>query len=124
MALFLLLFGLYEVGQAAWMAVGPHSFYEAVGPFGAYNDHYVRDAAALTFGLGAVLLIAARRPSWRAPALAANAIAFGVHAINHLVDIGDADPESVGYIDFVSLTLGAVLLAALAARAAREEART
>jgi hypothetical protein len=46
---------------------------------------------------------------------------FAFHGLNHLVDIGDADPESVGVADFVSLALGALLLAWLLARAVREE---
>ena len=37
------------------------------------------------------------------------------------MDIGDADPESVGVFDFVALTIGALTLAWLLARAVREE---
>jgi hypothetical protein len=45
---------------------------------------------------------------------------FLFHSINHLVDIGDADPKSVGVFDFVTLTIGFLTLAWLLARAARE----
>jgi hypothetical protein len=45
---------------------------------------------------------------------------FAFHAVNHLVDIGEADPESVGVVDFVMLTVGALTLAWLLARAVRE----
>ncbi|MBA3301711.1 MAG: DUF4345 family protein [Thermoleophilaceae bacterium] len=120
----LLLTGLVLVGQALWMFFAPESFYDAAGPFGVYNDHYVRDAATFTFGLGAILVLAAPRPSWRIPALVVVAITFGVHAINHLVDIGDADPKWVGYFDFFLLAGTAILLAGFARRLSDERTRT
>lgn len=116
-------FGLYQVAQAAWMTLAPRSFYDAVAAFGTYNDHYIRDVAAFTFGLGAILLISAGRSSWRAPALAVNALAWSAHALNHLWDIGDTDPGYVGVVDFVALAAGALVLAWLAARAATMEER-
>ena len=117
----LLITGLTLVAQALWMFFAPESFYDAAGPFGVYNDHYVRDAATFTFGLGAILVLAAPRPTWRVPALVAVAITFAAHAINHLVDISDADPKSVGYIDFFLLAGTAVLLAGFAKRLNDEE---
>ncbi|MBA2505526.1 MAG: DUF4345 family protein [Thermoleophilaceae bacterium] len=116
----LLVLGAALIAQALWMFFGPQSFYDAVGPFGVYNDHYVRDAATFTFGLGAILVLAAPRPSWRVPALAVTAITFAAHAINHLVDIGDADPKVVGYIDFFLLAGTAVMLAGLARKVDQE----
>jgi hypothetical protein len=41
------------------------------------------------FVLGAA--IAARRPSWRAPVLAMTTIQYMTHAINHGIDVNDAN---------------------------------
>jgi Domain of unknown function (DUF4345) len=123
--LLLLSLGLLLVGQALWMFFFPESFYDSLGGFGVYNDHYIRDAATFNFGLGAILVLAAERPAWRVPALVVVAITFAAHAINHLIDIGDADPQWAGYFDFFSLAGGALLLAGLAKRISdNQELRT
>ena len=49
------------------------------------------------------------------------AVQFSLHAVNHLVDISAARPELVGPIDFVLVTLGAMLAVLLAVRAKREQ---
>jgi hypothetical protein len=111
--------GAYHVALGLWQAVDPGGFFDALGPFGAANDHYVRDVASWTLALGATLLVAASRPAWRVPMLAFAALQYGLHALNHLLDIGDADPGWVGVFDFVALSAGTALLAALARREAR-----
>ena len=40
----LLGFAAVHLGLALLMVVSAHSFYTAVGPFGGYNGHYIRDA--------------------------------------------------------------------------------
>ena len=84
------------------MAIAPHAFYNAIGPFGAYNRHYIRDVATFCGprrrpGGGRA------RPSWRVPVLAVTTIQFALHSLNHLVDIGNAHPRWTGYFDFFSL---------------------
>ena len=102
--------------------VDPSGFYDAVGPFPPYNDHYIRDAAgAMQGSLGVAMAIAVWRRSWRVGVLGYGLLHFAFHAVNHLVDIGDADPESVGVLDFVGLAVGALTLAWLFMRAVREE---
>ena len=71
--------------------------------------------------LGVAMAIAVFRRSWRVGVLGYALLQFAFHAVNHLVDIGDADPESVGVVDFVGLAIGALALGWLLARAAREE---
>ena len=71
--------------------------------------------------LGVAMAIAVFRRSWRVGVLGYATLHFLFHSINHLVDIGDADPESVGVVDFVALTIGALTLGWLLMRAAREE---
>jgi hypothetical protein len=109
----LLAFAAVEIGLAIFMAFAPHRFYIAIGPFGARNDHYVRDVATYNAALGAALLIAVRYPSWRAPVLAIMTIQFALHSLNHLLDIGDAHPGWVGYFDFFTLAGATLQLAGL-----------
>ncbi|WP_205697156.1 hypothetical protein [Conexibacter sp. SYSU D00693] len=115
----LLALGVLQLLQGLWMAVDPGSFFDTLGAFGARNDHYVRDAATPTLALGGVALAAVSRPSWRAPVLAFAALWFGLHAVNHLADVSDANADGVGPLDLVllaGLTAGLAWLAALARR--------
>jgi hypothetical protein len=96
-------------GLLLWLT--PSFFYDEIGPFGPRNDHYMADVATWYLALGAALLIAVRRESWRVPVLALALAQYVLHSINHLIDIGEADPSWLGPADFVSLGLGAVLLA-------------
>ncbi|HYF24684.1 MAG TPA: DUF6790 family protein [Baekduia sp.] len=117
----LVVLGVVQLAQGAWMVLDPGSFFDAVGPFGTRNDHYVRDMATPTLALGVTALLAAPRPSWRLPVLTFSALFLGLHGVNHLADIGEADPEAVGVTDFVTLALGAAALAWLAVLARRDE---
>jgi hypothetical protein len=113
----------YNFALAVFMAAFPHTFYESVGPFGVANDHYIRDTATFAAAMGVGLVIALRRESWRAPMLVISAVQFGLHSINHLLDIGKAHPRYVGYFDFFSLAASTLLIAWLARLAmARETA--
>ncbi|HEX8105520.1 MAG TPA: hypothetical protein VF533_23090 [Solirubrobacteraceae bacterium] len=109
----------YQLALGLFMAVAPGTFFSEVGPFGARNDHYVRDMASWELALAAVAFVAARRPAWRAPVLCLAAVHFGLHALNHLADVDAADPHWVGLFDLVSLAAGTALLAWLWRRAAR-----
>jgi hypothetical protein len=103
-------FAVYYVGLGIWMAVSPDSFYTAIGPFETRNDHYLRDTATFQIAIGVGLWIAISRPSWRVPMLTISAIQFGLHSINHLVDIDSAHPRWIGYFDFFALLLTTVQL--------------
>ncbi len=113
-------FAVLQLGLALLMAAGPHVFYTAVGPFGAYNSHYIRDLSTFYAATGVGLLLAIRRASWRVPMLALMTIQYALHSVNHLIDIGNAHPAWNGYFDFFSLTAATVLLAWLWRRAALE----
>jgi len=104
---------VYDLGLAVFMAVSPHSFFTNVGPFGARNDHYIRDTATFSAAIGVGLVIALRRPSWRVPMLAISTVQFALHSINHLVDIDAAHPAWKGYFDFASLAASTFLVAGL-----------
>jgi hypothetical protein len=109
----LVVFAAIQLALAAFMAIAPHAFYTSIGPFGAQNDHYLRDVSTYNGALGVGLAVAVRRASWRVPMLAILTIQFGLHSINHLVDISAADPTWVGYLDFFALAAATVQLALL-----------
>lgn len=116
-------FAVLQLGLALLMAAAPHEFYTAIGPFGTYNGHYIRDLATFYAATGVGLLVAIRHASWRVPMLALMTIQYGLHSVNHLIDIGKAHPAWNGYFDFGSLAAATLLLAWLWRRAALE-ART
>lgn len=94
-----------QLGLGLWQAVAPAGFFHTLAGYGARNDHFVRDLASLYLALGATLLIAAARPSWRVPVLLFATLQYGLHALAHLLDISEADPAWIGYFDFVSLVV-------------------
>jgi hypothetical protein len=114
-------FAVYHLVLAAWMVVSPHSFYKAIGPFDAYNSHYIRDTATFEAALGVGLAVAVWRPAWRIPVLVVVTVQFALHSINHLVDVDAAHPAWTGWFDFLGLLAATLLLAALLVRARREQ---
>jgi hypothetical protein len=103
-------FGASQLALGAYMAIAPRSFFDLLGTFGTYNDHYIRDTATFYLALGVVALLAAGRASWRPAVLAFAAIQYALHTVNHIVDAGDADPTALGVFDAVSLGGLAVVL--------------
>lgn len=110
---------LYHIALAAFMAAAPHTFYTSLGPFGAYNSHYIRDTATFEAALGLGLLIAIGRASWRVPVLAVVTAQFALHTVNHLLDVDRAHPAWIGWFDFLGLLMATILLGTLLARARR-----
>ncbi len=104
-------FAVVELSLALFMAVSPHAFYTAIGPFGTFNGHYIRDVASFEAALGLALAVAVRRPSWRVPVLALATVQYALHSVNHLIDIGNAHPAWAGYFDFFTLAAATVVLA-------------
>jgi hypothetical protein len=117
----LITFAAYHLTIAGLMTFAPHTFFTDIGPFGAQNDHYLRDTATFNAAFGATLLIAYRRVSWRTPVLFCVALQFALHAINHLADIGAAHPHWLGPADFAALALSTVVLAWLTWESNREQ---
>ena len=111
MRFLLIAFAVAQLVTGLLLWITPGFFYEEIGPFGARNDHYMGDVATWYLALGGALLVAVRRESWRVPVLVLALTQYVLHSINHLVDISEADPSWLGPADFVSLTLGDVLLA-------------
>ncbi len=116
--------GAYHLALGALMAIAPDTFFAEIGPFGVQNDHYIRDTATYNLAAGAVALVAVSRRSWRIPVLVFLVIQFALHSVNHLVDIDEAVPSSVGVFDFVALVVATVLLAVLLVRTREKKALT
>ena len=105
--------GLTQLIPALWIVIAPHSFFDHIGPFGAYNSHYLGDAAALQGGIAVPLIAAAWLPPLRAGALSIALAAVSFHAINHWIDVNAAHPGSNADIaDAILLTVLAVLMLA------------
>jgi hypothetical protein len=111
MRILLIVFAATQVviGLLLWLA--PGFFFDEIGPFGERNDHYMADVATFYLALGAVTFVAVRREAWRVPVLAFALAHYALHALNHLIDIGEPDPSWVGPADFVALAMGAALVA-------------
>jgi hypothetical protein len=86
------------------------------------NDHYMGDLATWYLALGAAALVAIRRVEWRLPVLVIAFVQNALHAVNYLIDVGEADPEWLGPVNFVLLVLVSILLAWMIQRE-REPAR-
>lgn len=115
----LVAFAVYQFVVAALMVFAPHTFFTDIGPFGAQNNHYLRDTATYNAAFGAALAVAYWRVAWRTPVLCCLALQFVLHSINHLADIGSAHPHWLGPADFISLSLATAVLVWLARESTR-----
>jgi hypothetical protein len=95
-------------GAGLWLT--PGFFHDEIGPYGVRNDHYMGDLATWYLALGAVTFVAVRHTGWRVPVLALAFIQYALHSINHLIDVGEADPGWLGPANLVSLLLATALL--------------
>jgi uncharacterized protein DUF4345 len=111
--------GATQLALGAFQAIAPGTFFDAIADYGERNDHFLRDISTLYLALGVTLVLAASRPSWRVPVLAFATIQYVLHAVNHLIDVGEADPGWLGPFNLVSLLLFALLLAYLLRESAR-----
>ena len=107
----LALFAALQLLTGALLWLTPGFFYEEVGPFGPRNDHYMGDLATWYLALGALVLVAVRRREWRVPVLALALLQNLLHAFNHLLDLGEADPAWLGPATLISLVVLSGLLA-------------
>ena len=112
-----------HVGLGLLAAVAPGTFFDEVGPFGTPNDHYVRDAVAAFQGsLGLAMAVAVVRREWRIGVLGYAVLQYALHSLNHLADVGEADPAVYGPLDLAGVVAGTLVWGALLARALRERA--
>jgi hypothetical protein len=113
-------YALAHIGLGGWQLLSPRSFFDAIGPFGSLNSHYVRDVGTFTLALGIAFAVAFRWPAWRVGVIGYAFLQYAFHALNHLADIGKAHPHAVGPVDFATIALTAGLLAWMLVAAVRE----
>jgi hypothetical protein len=106
----LIVFGAVQVVTGALLWLAPGFFHDEIGPYGARNDHYMGDLATWYLALGAAALVAVRRAGWRVPVLALAFLQYALHSVNHVIDVGEADPDWLGPVNLVSLVLATLLL--------------
>jgi hypothetical protein len=111
----------YQIVTGAMALIAPDTFFDEIGRYGIENSHYVGDVGAFMLAAGIALAVCVVRPSWRVPILWTGAFWFGLHALNHAFDTGEARSEARGWLDTILLALGAVGSAYLATVAARME---
>jgi hypothetical protein len=119
----LLFAGAYHLATGLLALIAPGTFFDEIGRYGAENLHYVGDVGAFQAAAGTGLLVAAARPAWRAPMLWVGAAWYGLHALNHAFDTGEARSDARGIADTVLLALGALGSAYLARVAERLQGR-
>jgi uncharacterized membrane protein len=102
--------GAVQLGLGGWMALAPASFFARVAPFGVRNDHLLRDLSTISLALGVAALLAAARPTWRVPVLTITLLQFTLHTLNHLLDIGHAEPSWLGPANALLLGLATAAL--------------
>jgi hypothetical protein len=115
----LALLAAYHVVTGALALIAPDTFFDQIGKYGVENSHYVGDVGAFILAYGIALLVAIRVPSWRVPVLGLGVFWYGLHALNHAFDTGQARSEARGWSDTILLAFGAALNAYLARVAAR-----
>lgn len=98
----------YQIVTGVMALVAPDTFFDEIGRYGVENSHYVGDVGAFMLAAGIALAICVVRPAWRVPILWTGAIWFGLHALNHAFDTGEARSDARGWADTVLLALGAV----------------
>ena len=110
----LALSGAYLLASGLLALIAPDTFFDDIGRYGVENSHYVGDVGAFLAAAGIGVMLSVNRPAWRAPLLWVGAVWFGLHALNHLFDIGEARSDARGILDTVLLALGAIGAAYLA----------
>jgi hypothetical protein len=115
----LLVAAAYHLVLGAFMFFAPGAFYDSIGKFSAKNPHYIKDVSTFYIALGAVFWAAVHRPSWRVPLLVFTTLAYALHTLNHLIDVGKAATPARGWFSVFSLGLLTAAFAFLLGAAAR-----
>jgi hypothetical protein len=110
MRVLLIAFAAVQLITGALLWLAPGFFHDEIGPYGARNDHYMGDLATWYLALGAALLVAVRRVEWRVPVLALALVQYALHSLNHVIDVGEADPGWLGPVNLVLIALATLLL--------------
>ena len=100
----LVVLGALNAASGALALIAPDTFFDQIGRYGVENSHYVGDVGAFVLAFGIAVLVAAWRPSWRVPVLALGALWYGLHALNHAFDVGQAPSDGRDPLPLAVLT--------------------
>ena len=93
---------VFNLVIGVWAFFAPRSFFENVGAFPPYNEHFIHDIGAFELGLGVTAAAALVWSDGLSVALAGNAVAAVVHWVAHLIDrdLGgrSTDPFGLGLL--------------------------
>ena len=109
----------YHVATGLLAMLAPATFFDEIGKYGAENTHYVGDVGSFILAYGIAVAISIRVPSWRVPVLWLGALWYGLHAVNHVFDTGQARSDARGWTDTVLLAFGGFFFAYFARVAER-----
>src|SRR2546421_6893175 len=108
----LVVLGALNAASGALALVAPDTFFDQIGRYGVENSHYVGDVGAFVLAFGiAVLVAAARRPSWRGPVRAPGGPRYGPHTPNPTLPVGQGPSHAPGDPDTAHLGEGGLLFA-------------
>jgi hypothetical protein len=116
-------FAAVQVLTGALLWLVPGFFHDEIGPYGVRNDHYMGDLATWNLALGAAAFVAVRNVAWRIPVLAVALLQYALHSLNHLIDVGEADPEWLGPVNLILIVLTTLVLGWMLRTETREPAR-
>ena len=112
-AIVLAVVGVLQLATGLLAFFAPGAFYDLIASYPPENDHFLKDLGSWNLALGAIALYGARRADWRLPLLGFLALQYGVHAISHVIDVDQADPQWQGTFGLVGQVFGTAVLAAL-----------
>ena len=92
------------------IVTAPSLFHEWFANFGPKHPHLLRDVGTIYLATGVALAVSVRRPSWRQGAVGVLALQYAAHAVNHLVNVNNADPAWVGPFDLAVQVAGTAIL--------------
>jgi hypothetical protein len=105
----LVIYGIYSTVLGLVMLLAPGLMFDTVGGFGVRNDHYILDLAGFELPLGLMYLAAIRWPGWRVPTLVFATAHYALHAVSHVIDVGNATPPWMGVFDLTAIAVGLVV---------------
>jgi hypothetical protein len=98
---------VFHLGVGLWAFAAPLSFFEIVGPYPPYNEHFLHDIGAFNLGLGAAAIAGLLFADALVAVLTALAVAEVMHEIAHITDrlLGGypSDPYTLGALVVVVL---------------------
>ena len=95
---------VFWLGSGSWAFLAPRSFFDQLGTFPPYNEHFVHDIGAFSIGLGAVIVLALVGMSAMRSALLGVGIGSTFHVAAHVLDYAQK-PEPMDIVGLSVVTL-------------------